>query len=62
MQTVVMSEANGTNTIIVCSSPENIEDYINDGVYCLGQDNGKLTFACASTPNKDLVANVMILN
>lgn len=62
LQTVAIGEANGTNTIIVCSAPENMEDYANDGVYCLGQDDGKLTFSCTSTPSKDLVANIMIFN
>ena len=61
-QTVTLSEANGTNTIIVCSSPDNIEDYVNDGVYCSGQSGGKLTFTCVSIPTKDLKANIMIFD
>lgn len=61
-QEIVVEEASETNTIIVSSAPENIETYTSDGVYCLGQSEGKLTFACVSTPKTNLIANVMILN
>lgn len=61
-QIVNLSAANSTNTLIVCSSPENFDAYASDGVYCLRQGNGQLVFACASVPKVDLVANIMILN
>lgn len=61
-QIVNLSAANSTNTLIVCSSPENFDTYNADGVYCLRQGNGQLVFACASVPKIDLVANIMILN
>lgn len=61
-QIVNLSAANSTNTLIICSAPENVEDYTNDGVYCLRQGDGQLVFACVSTPKVDLLANIMILN
>lgn len=61
-QIVNLSAANSTNTLIVCSAPDNLEEYANDGVYCLRQGNGQLVFACTSVPKIDLVANIMILN
>lgn len=61
-QTVSATGVSEKNTVIVCSAPENTVDYTSDGVYCLGQSEGKLTFACVSTPKTNLVANVMILN
>lgn len=61
-QIVNLSAATSTNTLIICSAPDNFEEYATSGVYCLKQGDGKLVFACESVPKIDLVANIMILN
>lgn len=60
-QTVSVSGATATNTIMVSSSPENLSAYNEAGIYCSAQGSGNLTFNCETTPSTDVNANIMIL-
>ena len=50
-----------SNSVIISPAPENIIDYVESGVYCSAQAAGELTFDCDSTPEADLIVNVMIV-
>lgn len=60
-QTVSAPGVTADNNIVVASAPENMEAYLDAGVYCSAQADGQLSFACGSLPAADMKANVVIL-
>lgn len=46
--------------VIVSPAPESYEAYSENGVRCISQGDGTLTFSCDSAPSGDVTANVII--
>lgn len=60
-QTVNVSGVTADNNVLVAAAPASRTVWNDAEVYCSGQGAGTLTFACSSTPTKDVTANVVIL-
>lgn len=60
-QTVNVSGVTADNNVLVAAAPASRSVWNDAEVYCSGQGAGTLTFACSSTPTKDVTANVVIL-
>lgn len=54
----VSAAVNAGDTLIVTPAPESLQDYAGCGVYCLSQQEGALSFACADVPEMALTVNV----
>jgi mRNA-degrading endonuclease toxin of MazEF toxin-antitoxin module len=60
-QTVNVSGVTKDAAVIVSSAPENLDDYLDAGVYCSASDDGTLTFQCKDVPAISLSVNVVLL-
>lgn len=60
-QSVAVEGVTADATVIVGGDLGSEPEYTGRGVYCCGQGEGTLTFACAETPTQDVVANAAIL-
>lgn len=60
-QTVNVSGVTAGNNVLVAAAPASRTVWNDAEVYCSGQGEGTLTFACSSTPSADVTANVVIL-
>lgn len=61
-QTINISDVTPTNTVIVTSHPSNSSSYMRNNVLCVNQNDGSLVFECDTTPDRDLLVNIIILN
>lgn len=61
-QTVSVSGATASNTVIVSPAPASHKAYGEAGVYCSAQAADSLTFTCESVPSAALTVNITILN
>lgn len=59
-QTVNVAGVTASNAVIVSAAPTSYLSYGEFGVYCSAQGAGTLTFTCDSTPDVDLIVNVLI--
>lgn len=59
-QTVSVDGATAMCTTFVGGDLGSEPQYSEFGVWCSGQGDGTLTFSCTTTPDEDLVANVVI--
>ena len=60
-QTVIVEGVTAGNNVLVAAAPASRTVWNDAEVYCSGQGEGTLTFACSSTPSADVTANVVIL-
>lgn len=60
-QTVNVEGVTAGNNVLVAAAPASRTAWNDAEVYCSGQGEGTLTFACSSTPSADVTANVVIL-
>ena len=60
-QTVNVDGVTAGNNVLVAAAPASRSVWNDAEVYCSGQGEGTLTFACSSTPTADVTANVVIL-
>ena len=51
-----------TNVVIVSYDPMYKDDYTAADIYCASQNNGSLTFVCATPPTVQIIANVLIID
>lgn len=61
-QTVRVNGVSENNTIVVTPNPASRVLYGESEICCSAQANGTLTFECVSTPNEELMVNVLILD
>lgn len=63
-QIVNVRSATANNTVIVApdSDTNNYEAYIDFGVRCIKQEEGKLTFYCEKTPDIAIIVNVAMFS
>lgn len=59
-QTVNVAGVTASNAVVVSASPASYLSYSEFGVYCSAQGAGTLTFTCDSTPDVNLIVNVLI--
>lgn len=60
-QTVNVEGVTAGNNVLVAAAPASRSVWNDAEVYCSGQGEGTLTFACSSVPSADVTANVVIL-
>lgn len=60
-QTVNVEGVTAGNNVLVAAAPASRTAWNDAEVYCSGQGEGTLTFACSSAPSADVTANVVIL-
>lgn len=60
-QTANVAGVAAGSIVIVSAAPESRDAWNDAEVYCSGQGNGTLTFACGSVPTANITANVVIL-
>ena len=60
-QTVNVTGATESSTVIVSPAESGRAAFISGGVYCSGQAAGTLTFKCSTTPTEAIAVNVAIL-
>lgn len=61
-QTVQVSGVTATNTVFVAPAPASADDWATNGILCVAQGAGSLTFSCDSVPSTAITANVVIFN
>jgi len=60
-QTVQVNGVKADSMVIVSAAPNSLEAYGGNGVYCSGQADGALTFACGSVPGETVGVNILVL-
>lgn len=58
--TISVSGVTATNDVVVTPAPSNMRMWSSCGVYCSEQGADTLTFVCSTTPEVNLVANILI--
>ena len=58
---VAVDGVTAESTIIVSPAPDSVVTYGKCGVYAAAQEEGRLTFACATQPQESLTVNIVIL-
>lgn len=58
-QEVLVDGITATCVVQVAPAPSDIEDYLNFGIVCIRQDDGKLVFQCDSVPNLNIAVNIV---
>lgn len=58
---VAVDGVTAESTIIVSPAPDSVATYGKCGVYAAAQEEGRLTFACATQPQESLTVNIVIL-
>ena len=58
---VAVDGVTAESTIIVSPAPDSVATYGKCGVYAAAQEEGRLTFACATQPQESLTVNIVLL-
>lgn len=58
---VPVSGITADSLIFVSPAPDSFTTYSDAGIYCRGQSDGKLTFACKTIPTSSINVNVVIM-
>lgn len=61
-QTITVNRVTDNNIVMVSPAPNSTSDWSNAGILCTAQSTNSLTFTCSSTPNTNVLVNVIIFN
>lgn len=61
-QSVLVDCVTATNNVIISPAPASIDEYLDAGVVCVGQANGRLSFEADSLPNSAVTVNLICFN
>lgn len=61
-QSVLVDCVTATNNVIISPAPASIDEYLDAGVVCVGQSNGRLSFEADSLPNSAVTVNLICFN
>ncbi len=62
VQTVEADYVVNDSILLVTPAPDSYNQYCGAGVYCSGQSDGYLTFSCATVPEADVSANILLIS
>lgn len=60
-QTLSIENVTVDNTVMYSPNPDSLEEYSMNGVKCVDQQDGYLTFTCETTPSSDITLNMVFM-